>query len=189
MIVYLHGAGSTGDDPEAVKSGGLPARLAAGHAIPFIALSPQCPRGSTFSSEGMAARLAVLVEETGSAFRVDRARVSLTGFSMGGNGAWDLAAARPELFSRLAPVGSEGLARPADARRLAGLPVWIFQGSADGTFSVDLAERSRALLESVGVDARFTRWEGAGHLESAALSYADADLYEWLAGARKEETR
>jgi poly(3-hydroxybutyrate) depolymerase len=48
--------------------------------FPFIVVSPQCPNGEWWSNEILSA----LLDEVMAKYRVDSARVYLTGLSMGG---------------------------------------------------------------------------------------------------------
>jgi len=100
MILFLHGADERGFNVEMVRhAGGLPLQLSDGLVLPFIVALPQCPYRKTFSDPDMVEKTAKLVEELKSTVRVDPARITLTGFSLGGNGAWSLAVAKPGLFA------------------------------------------------------------------------------------------
>lgn len=195
MILFLHGAGESGSDLSRVRTQSLPALIEGGLALPFVVIAPQCPASSTaplpgpvrdlaqatFSAPDMLPRLASLVAEAVRLFRVDPERVCLTGFSMGANGAWSLALAEPGLFSRLAPVSGCGLPSPEGAPALRGLPVWMFHGSADGTFPAEFDQASLAELRAAGGEARLTIIGGADHVAAANAAYLEPGFAGWAA--------
>ena len=44
LLLFLHGAGERGDDLNIVKKHGPPKLIEAGQQLPFIVVSPQCPK-------------------------------------------------------------------------------------------------------------------------------------------------
>jgi predicted peptidase len=71
LLVFLHGAGESGDDLEKVKAHGPPKLIAAGdRAFPCIVVSPQSP-GRGWNPDVLAA----LVVELGREYRVDEDRI------------------------------------------------------------------------------------------------------------------
>ncbi len=113
LILFLHGAGERGADLELVKKHGPPKLAEAGESLPFIIVSPQAPENGWWDSSYLLA----LLDEVMDTYDVDPARVYLTGLSMGGYGAWDLAMRAPARAVR---------GHRADLRRrlsLGGLPV------------------------------------------------------------------
>jgi len=182
MILFLHGADERGFNLEMVRrAGGLPSQLTDGLVLPFIVVMPQCPFRKNFSDPDMVEKLAALVEELKSTIRIDPARTTLTGFSLGGNGAWSLAVAKPGLFTRLAPVGSIGLADFSAIPRIVALPIWIFQGEQDKVFPPDRVKQSWEALQAAGSPAKLTIWPGADHGTSAEKTYSFPDFYAWAA--------
>ena len=84
LILFLHGAGETGEDLEKVKIHGPPKIVEAGRDLPFVVVSPQSPqRGWNVLA------LNALLDEVLKTLRIDPDRVYLTGLSMGGRGTWD----------------------------------------------------------------------------------------------------
>ena len=134
--------------------------------------------------------LAVLLERAIEAFPVDRDRVVVTGLSMGGFGTWAMAMTHPELFAAAVPIcGGAPVATPeligepqlAAIRRL---PIRAFHGDADEVVdpaeSVSIADALRRL----GCDVSLTLYHDVGH-DSWSRTYADPQLWEWLALQRR----
>ena len=108
LILFLHGAGERGRDLDSVKRHGIPKIVETNPDFPFIAVSPQCPEDSWWTSE--LHTINGLIEEAVEKYQVDTSRIYLTGLSMGGFGTWSLASMYPERFAAIAPVcgGGEG---------------------------------------------------------------------------------
>jgi lysophospholipase L1-like esterase/predicted esterase len=161
LIVFLHGAGERGDDnekqkrhfPEVVAKG----KYEAVHAT-FV-LAVQCPEKewwvdvnwssakstaykstATLPMQGAIAALKRVVAE----YPIDHESISLTGLSMGGYGAWDLAMRHPHWFSAAIPIC--GGADENNVARLAGLKLQVWHGEDDGTVPV---LRSQVVVEAI----------------------------------------
>jgi predicted peptidase len=116
-------------------------------------------------------------------FPVDRARLYLTGISMGGFGCWDLGTRLAERWAAVAPICGGGDEMYAD--RLANVPVWAWHGSADDVVPV---ARSRVMIEAIsaaGGDPKYTELAGAGH-DVWTRAYTDpSGVVPWMFAQRK----
>lgn len=72
----------------------------------FITVSPSL--NMTHGYGWNAAILPALLDEVVTRYRIDRDRIHVTGFSMGGYGAWDLALYSPRRFATVVPVCGGG---------------------------------------------------------------------------------
>jgi len=181
LILFLHGAGETGNDVSRVKRHGPPKVVEKKKDLPFIVVSPQSPtRGWNVEA------LNALLDEVVSKYRVDTDRVYLTGLSMGGYGTWALAAAHPERFAAIVPICGGG--NPATAKRLKHLPVWVFHGARDPVVPVANSEAMVKALKEAGADVKFTVYPEAGH-DSWTPTYDNPELYDWLLKHRRSSTR
>ena len=177
LIVYLHGGSGRGDDLELVmEAESLPKFLRDGDlALSAYVVMPQLPSGEAgwnAVTEGLAELIDAVVEECGA----DADRVSLTGHSMGGTGAFAVAAAMPERFSCAAPLS--GSVRDTREMRaaLADLPVWAIAGAQDDVVDPAAARDFLAALRAVNPDARYTEVEDAGHFDLPARAYLDEEI-------------
>ena len=202
VILFLHGAGERGDD------GLLQTDVGLGHAIrkdsaafPFVVVMPQCGKGKSWTQPEMEAQALAALDRSIKEFHGDRARVYLTGLSMGGFGTWDLAAknrgmfaayviicggitplpAFPEIAVDFAKEGKNKAADPyAETARLVGnTPVWIFHGDADPSVPVEESRKMKAALDAVHGNVRYSEYAGVAH-ESWDKAYAEPDLVPWL---------
>ncbi|MFM7260035.1 MAG: dienelactone hydrolase family protein [bacterium] len=169
LVVFLHGSGERGDDNRAqlVHFAGACASEEFQAKAPCYVLAMQCPAGETwcaidikamrekgespkFAKEPTRAMRALIaaIDDVVAAKAVDPTRVYLTGLSMGGFGAFDLAARRPELFAAVVPICGGG--DPATAATVARVPFYIVHGTDDPVVPVAL---SRTMRESIAAAA------------------------------------
>lgn len=182
LVLFLHGSGERGQDLDRVKAHGPPRRVAEGARFPFILVAPQAPDGTWWD----AGALGTLLDEVEAAHRVDPDRVSVTGLSMGGFGAWALAETFPRRFAAVAPVCGGGT--PGRICAAATTPVWAFHGALDDVVSVQRSMEMVQRLERCGGDVRLTLYPDAGH-DSWTATYADPALYEWILAQRRPGSR
>ena len=173
LILFLHGIGERGTDPNKVAATGLPQILKDKKDLPFFVVSLQCPTTTWWRPFD----LSVLLDDVLARYRVDPDRVYLTGLSMGGFGAWDLAGTSPQRFAAAAPMCGGG--NPAAARRLRDLPFWVFHGDADPVVPTKLSDDMVEALKQAGADVTYTRYPGVGH-DCWTQSYKNPELYTWF---------
>jgi predicted peptidase len=173
LVLFLHGAGESGDDLEQVKKHGPPKLVEAGKDFPFILVSPQS------SGRGWRPELLLaLLEDIEASHKVDKDRVYVTGLSMGGYGTWALAAEAPERFAAIAPVCGGG--RTADAAKIKHLPAWVFHGAKDPVVPLERSEEMVEALKAAGADdVKITVYPEAEH-DSWTETYDNPAFYEWL---------
>jgi len=177
LILFLHGAGERGDDLDYLMVHGMPRMYNQLEKFPFITVSPQCPANTTWNS--LISNLRILLEEVMETYNVDEGAIYLTGISMGGRGAWELAMTYPEMFAALAPIAGGG--DPANIANLIDIPVWAFHGDADNVVPIEENIRMVDALEAIGGDVEFTVYPRVGH-DSWTQTYENPELYEWFLG-------
>lgn len=173
LVLFLHGSGERGTDLNKVKKNGLTKLLEAGKEFPFITVAPQCPEGQWWG----AARLDDLLNQVAAQYRVDPKRIYVTGISMGGFGAWNLAGRYPEKFAAAVPVC--GGALPELGERLKAMPIWAFHGEDDVSVPVQASQRIVEAIQKAGGTPKLTIYPGVGH-SSWVQAYDEAELYDWL---------
>jgi hypothetical protein len=110
-------------------------------------------------------------------FRVDRSREFLIGWSMGGYGAWNLAATYPDRWA--AVVVAAGAVDLSKAPRLNHTRAWVFHGTADYAVPVERAREMVAAVRDAGGNAVLTELPDVGHNIGHVIFSEDA-LYAWL---------
>ncbi|HEV2948475.1 MAG TPA: PHB depolymerase family esterase [Gemmataceae bacterium] len=173
LVLFLHGAGESGQDLNKVKVHGPPKLVAAGKEFPFIVVSPQSP-GRGWDAQTLNA----LLDDVVANYRVDKDRIYVTGLSMGGFGTWSLAAAYPERFAALAPICGGG--NTADAKKLVHIPIWVFHGAKDNVVPPSRSESMvKALKEAGAKNLKYTLYPDANH-DSWTETYNNPEMWDWL---------
>ncbi len=184
LLLFLHGAGERGDNPESVKTHGPPKFCAdpeQAKTWKFITVSPQV-KGNRFWSP---AQLRVLIDQLCDQYPIDRSRIYVTGLSMGGFGTWGMVAHNADIVAAAAPLCG---GYPLEfAPKMTKTPIWAFHGDADGAVKY---EYSRNLVDKVrelgNGDVKFTTYPGAGH-DVWTRTYANPKLYEWFLSKKLEK--
>ena len=181
LLLFLHGAGERGDTLARVATHGPPKFLASRPDFPFVVVSPQARPDSIWSNLALDA----LIDDVVARYRLDPDRIYVTGLSMGGYGAWQLAMEFPRRFAALVPVSAGAV--PSGACALKHLPIWVFHGARDDIVPLDRAQqlvtRIRACPGASGA-LRFTVYPDATH-DAWTRTYDDPALYEWLLRQRR----
>jgi predicted peptidase len=180
LILFLHGAGQRGYEVEEIKKHGIPKIVEQQADFPFITVSPQCPPEVWWVTKLEA--LNTLLDEVIAAYAVDTNRLYLTGLSMGGYGAWHLAAQYPERFAAIAPIcggGMELLGFPQKVCTLKKVPVWAFHGAQDTVVRPEESVKMVEALKACGGNVRLTIYPEAEH-DSWTQTYDNPQLYRWF---------
>ena len=179
LLLFLHGAGERGDDLELVKVHGPPKMIAEGRDFPFVVVSPQCPKDEWWAMDALHDLLNEIVET----YRIDTARIYVTGLSMGGYATWRLACTYPKQFAAVVPICGGG--EPEKAPLMKEVPTWVFHGAKDEAVPLQQSQEMVDALKAAGSDVRFTVYPEGGHVEAWQNAYGDPALWEWLAKQRR----
>ena len=104
----------------------------------------------------------LLLEGVLSSYNIDRKKIVVTGFSMGGAGAWHFANKYPERFSAAVPVAG----RPTPSAEGWRLPVFAIHSRNDEVVPIGPAETRIAELKKAGVRAEMIVLTGISHYET-----------------------
>ena len=208
LVVYLHGAGSKGDDNRKPATEPFPKVIAAAEVrirFPAFVLLPQCRDGTdaagrpnnwvkwvgqkdhppaewTTSEPEMSDQLVgagLAVADVLAKHPIDPRRVYLVGVSMGGSGSLYWAAREPSRFAGV--VAACGLSETAKASMLAKTPLWLFHGSDDPVAPVSRSRDVVAAVKAAGGAVTFTEYTGAGHgIAARVFSQDDYAALNWL---------
>lgn len=185
-ILFLHGMGERGDNLELVKKHGIPKIVEKKRNFPFITISPQCPLVSMWPM--MIDELHDLLMDVLQRYNIDETRIYLTGLSMGGFGAWHLAAAYPDLFAAVVPICGGMIPDERFQEKIKALkdiPIWIFHGAKDKAVPVKNSKELYNALKKIGGKVKLTIYPDLGH-DSWTITYDNPRLYKWLLKQKRE---
>ncbi|GIX03110.1 MAG: hypothetical protein KatS3mg113_0116 [Planctomycetaceae bacterium] len=136
LILYLHGASGRGTDGRGPLMLGMgPAVKQRAATLPFLVVFPQCENvhsrllGGWHEEPRELERALRILHEVEQAYAVDRSHEVLVGTSMGGFGAWELAARMPERWRAVIPISGGG--DPQRVTSLARTRIWAFHALDD----------------------------------------------------------
>ncbi len=118
-----------------------------------------------------------LLTELKKTLPIDSDQVHVTGLSMGGYAAWELATRYPELFASALPVCGAGDKR--HAKRLTALPIWAFHGSVDSVVPVDCSRTMVSAIKAAGGKPIYTEYDNTGH-DSWTATYNSQHVWDWI---------
>jgi len=176
LVVALHGGSGNG-------RAFLWSWLRAARSLGAILVAPTA-LGETWALTGPdhdTPNLARILEEVGARWRLDPARLLLTGMSDGGTFTYVSGLEPASPFTHLAPVAAAFhpmLAQMADGARLGGLPIHIAHGALDWMFPVDMAREAAAALEAAGAEVTYREIADLAHTYPTEIG---AELLAWLA--------
>ncbi len=185
VILFLHGSGERGSD------GLLQTDVGLGHAlrknwrqIPAIVVMPQCRPEQTWV--GPMGRMALrCVEEVSHEYHLDPQRLYLTGLSLGGQGAWFIAASLPDRFAAVLVIcGFTELGQSTGeaaklAPRLTNVPIWVFHGEQDTSVPVEKAREMVEAIRKAGGHVEFTSYKDGTHFIWDRV-YENRETWRWL---------
>ncbi len=213
VIVYLHGNEHQGKDGMRQTNAALADAIRERRSLfPAVVIFPQAQTGMWWHSPAMQEMVLAELDRTIAEFHGDASRVYLTGFSMGGTGAYRLAYHNNKRFAALVVVagrvepGTNYTAERAEIDRKANafvvapdpfaalataiknLPIWIFHGDADERVAVEQSRRLVAALKNQNANVRYIEYPGVKHVDSAVKAYSDGDMIEWLFQQRRPKS-
>ncbi|HEX8500640.1 MAG TPA: prolyl oligopeptidase family serine peptidase [Pyrinomonadaceae bacterium] len=198
LVLWLHGSGGDGKIDRVPSANITPSkknglwRLLGQPGIqseyPSFVLVPRCPPGERWDNIGsnkpstpMRLVLEVL-QALGAEFGIDRRRLSVIGYSLGGYGTWDVVARRPGMFAAAVPISGGGDAYKAHL--IAQTPVWAFHGREDEAVNVGESRRMVEAVRKAGGNPVYTEYAGVGHLVTERV-LAEPDLLPWIFAQRR----
>lgn len=191
LVVCLHGSSAVGSDNVRQVAATLPALMLSTpenrEKYPAFLFVPQCPRG--FGWGGLEQHPSVdslvfeALEELEKEFSVDAKRRYVSGYSMGGYGAWHFIATRPEMFAAAVPICGGG--DPQFARNVVDVPVWAFHGAKDINVPVKYTRDMVDGIREAGGNPRYTEFPDAAHNIWNEVAET-RELPEWLFAQRRD---
>lgn len=197
LIVFIHGIGELGTSLSRMNCCGLPRHLynktfpanfnVSGVNHSFIVIAPQ------FKVRPSAAQVQSVIDYAKRRWRVDEARVYVTGLSMGGGSTWDWSAVYGQNAAAIVPVcgGTKPTTTMASNIATKNLPIWGLYSTGDKVVPVQwgrdffswidsrnstFAPKTKLTIWTDGVDHNGT-WARAFNPSTKVDGY---NVYQWM---------
>ena len=141
-----------------------------------IMIAPDAPGGTWTAARAEQAVMA-LVAAALDEFAIDRQRIAVVGFSLGGAGTWFLSARHSDLFT--AAIVMAGRTEEPLAN-LAKIPTYVIHSRNDQVVPFDQAEIRARALEQMGRPIRFEALSGVSHFQMGGYLQALQRGGRWL---------
>ncbi|QDT96523.1 carboxylesterase family protein [Gimesia aquarii] len=192
LVVSLHGAGERGsDNQQQLKY--LPQQMTTDpwrETYACFLLAPQCPSNMNWSSSAILAdsseekdqnlldQIHKMILDVTSKYPIDKRRVYITGYSMGGFGTWDMIARYPDTFAAAVPVCGGG--NPKTVSRFFEMPIWVVHGDADQIIPVSASRDMVDALQKAGGCPIYKELRGVTHNSWTHAYTYQSDMLTWL---------
>jgi poly(3-hydroxybutyrate) depolymerase len=197
IVLFLHGRGERGAEGMWQTQVGLPSAIRDHpERWPFIVVMPQCPQMHYWTDPDMLTMAMATLDQETVELHADAARTYLTGLSMGGYGAWELARNYPRRWAAIAIAAGgifwsyaperwhDAATLPAEYARAVGrTPIWAFHGSDDPVVPVREDELMFAAIKATGGHMRYWIYQGLRH-DCWFRAFNEPDLPRWLLSHR-----
>ena len=193
VVLALHGRGERGSEGMWQTQIGL-AEAVRNHPDrwPFVIVMPQCPEAAHWTDPAMLDMAMAALDQESAEFHGDASRTYLTGLSMGGYGAWELARLYPHRWAAIAIAAGgvfwsyepdrwqEASTLPAEyAHAIGRTPIWLFHGSLDTTVVTRQSELMYDAFKADGGNIRLWIYQGLKH-DCWTRAYDEPELPHWL---------
>jgi len=149
-----------------------------------IIVAPDSLRGDWSTAENERAVKELLDNVLGS-YNIDKKKIAVTGFSMGGAGAWHIAEKYPDYFSAVIPVSGRPPASIAEWR----LPVLAIHSHNDQVVPFGPTEARITELQKAGKRAELIPLTGITHYETYRFVDGLRQAVPWLRQIWKREDK
>jgi predicted esterase len=186
VVLFLHGAGERGNDGHRQAHVGLGAVLTAHpELLPAIVVFPQAEETreriltewSPERSDGE--RALKILEDVEANYSIDTKQRILTGWSMGGFGAWQLAAASKPGFWKSMLSLSGGCSADVATKVPHELPIWAIHGAEDRIIAPAEMTVAVAAARAAGHAVESTIINGVGH-DIWKVVYSRPEVIAWM---------
>lgn len=150
-----------------------------------IIVAPDCPTRAW--SDPMAEKAVMaLLQKVLEDYAIDRRRILVTGFSLGGRGTWFMSSRYAEFFTAAIPIAGSSGEEPLD--RLGRIPTYVIHSRQDQVVPFEPDERTTRELEKLGRVVRFEALDGLGHYEMGGYVDALTRAGRWVAERWDKQT-
>ena len=174
LVLALH-YGYDGSKPKPFTGKGMIDAFRSGLApLNAVVIAPDALGGDWTSASNEKAAV-WLTKSAMKTYPIDPKRVVLTGFSMGGEGAWFIGSRHQDLFTAAVPVAAP-VAGGTDWK----IPVYVIHSDKDNVVPSGRAKSHAEALKGKGAKVQFETVTGVGHYKTGAYAPYVGNAVRWL---------
>jgi dipeptidyl aminopeptidase/acylaminoacyl peptidase len=143
-----------------------------------ILVAPDALGGGDWTTEQNEQAVEWLTRSILQSYAVDPRKVAITGYSMGGEGAWHIGGLHQDLFTAVVPVEGE----PAGKRLEWKIPVLVIHSRDDEVVSIGPVEKHVQDLRAQGTLITLRTVDGLTHYQTAEFARPLQQAVPWLKG-------
>jgi predicted peptidase len=140
-----------------------------------IIVAPDSVRGNWSTTENEKA-VNALLDMVLTSYAIDKKKIAVTGYSMGGTGSWHFAEKFPQRFSAAIPIAGQ----PPESAAGWRLPVLAIHSRDDQVAPFGPTQARIAQLQKAGVNAKLILLSGISHYETDRFQGALQQAVPWL---------
>lgn len=145
-------------------------------ALDPIIVAPDCPTRAWADPAAEQAVMA-LIDKVMAEYAIDRHRILVTGFSLGGSGTWFMSSRQTDRFT--AAIVMAGRTEES-LDRLAKIPTYVIHSRDDQVVPFAQAEQRATELEHMGRNVKFEALQGPGHYDLGGYVGALQRAAHWV---------
>lgn len=176
LVIYLHGRNGDVMTPERPGEARSFSEEDNYRKRECVIIAPQCTKEGSWDGENSEA-VVEIINDLVKNLSIDKKRIYLTGYSMGGYGTFHLLAQEPRLFAAAVPIAGGG--DPNRVGEHKKVPVWVFHGGKDDVVKPEQSRRMVEAMEKEKAPVKFTEYDDGDH-GIAGRVYSDVKMHEWL---------
>ena len=142
-----------------------------------IIVAPDCPTRAWTDPDSDRAVMALL-EQVMSEYAVDRRRILVVGYSLGGRGTWFMSSHHADFFAGAITIAGSPEGQPLDS--LGRIPTYVIHSRTDEVVPIGPAREMAQALEKLGRPVRFEAVTGDGHYDTGSYLPALARAVRWV---------
>ena len=111
-------------------------------------------------------------------FKIDRAKTLITGYSMGGIGAWYLGSRHQDRFAAVLPISA--FPHPEALKAKWDIPIHVIHSKSDEHFEIEKVVEPLNELKDKGVSVKLDILDKVGHYETTKFVQPLRDAVPWV---------
>jgi predicted peptidase len=143
-----------------------------------IIVAPDCPSPNGWNNPESDKAVTALLHHILKNYEIDRSRLLVTGYSMGGHGTWYMAAEHPELFTAAIPMA--GAPQSGTLEKIDDMPICVVHSDADRVVPIQPSRDAVKEMEGKNATVKLIVARGAEHYHFGSFVEPLKRAADWI---------